>query len=197
MKRDLTYIIGKMKEICPMPVELELRIRQTAKQRHVSRNTVLLDPGETCDHLYYIEQGILCCHEIADKEKYCTWLMREGDIATSVDSFNNRQKSKERIEAVEDCILHTITYEDLEAICMDFPDFRVIRQKLTEKYYNQAMLLDAQRKREPEDFYRFLAEHDHFSEFVLRVPITVLASFMGIHRSTYYAKKLGQIPTKK
>src|SRR5579872_2868333 len=103
MALPLDYIINKMKEYCPVPADLELRIRATAKPRHVPRNTVLLRPGEICDHLYYIEQGILSCHEVEGKEKYCTWLMREGDIATSVYSFNNRLESKERIVAVEDC----------------------------------------------------------------------------------------------
>lgn len=180
-----------------MPDQLVIRIMSTAKQIFVPRNTVLLKPGEICDHLYYIEQGLLCSHEIEGKNRYCTWLMLEGDIATSVNSFNFRELSKERIESLEDCILHTITYNDLEAICQEFPDFRIIRQHLTDKYYNQAMQMDVQRKRPPEQFYSFLDEHKHFTQLVARVPAVVLASFMGIHRTTLHEIKKAHQKGKK
>lgn len=184
-----------MEKIRPVPAELKARLFETATLRYVPRNTVLLKPGEVCQHLYYIEQGILCCHEIEGKNKYCTWLMLEGDIATSVESFNNQLESIERITALEDCILHTITNVELEKICTEFPEFRIIRQSLTDKYHAQSRQLDVQRKRPPEQFFRYLAKH--FPGYVTRVPTTVLASFMGIHRTTLHDIKNADYKKKK
>jgi CRP-like cAMP-binding protein len=110
--------------------------------------------------------------------------MYEGDIATSVDSFNNRVPSKETIRAVTDCILWTITWQENEDLTEKFPEYGFIRQKLTDHYHLQSRQIDSQRQRLPEQFYTFLLQT--FPEIV-RVPNKTVASFMAITEPTLYA----------
>jgi CRP-like cAMP-binding protein len=159
-------------------------VYETTKRCEIRRKKKLLVPGEVCDQLYYIEKGILACFEEEKEKNYCTWLMMEGDIATSVTSFNNQVPSSETIIAVEDCILYSLSKQELEAICDRYVQFRIIRQRLTDKYHIQSRTLDAQRKRTPEHFYDYLQKN--YSEMVSRVPIKILASFMGITEPTLY-----------
>jgi CRP-like cAMP-binding protein len=177
--------IDRMNSIHPMSDALKLAIYKTAKRKKAQAKEVLLKPGEICNHLYFIEEGILSCFEIEDKKKYCTWLMFEGDIATSVDSFNNRVTSTEMIVAVTDCNLWTISWQDNEDLTAEFPEYGFIRQKLTDHYHIQSRQLDAQRRRKPEQFYAFLLRT--FPDIV-RVPKITVASFMGITEQTLYAK---------
>ena len=185
MALPLSTLIERMNSIHPMSDRLKLALFKTAKRRTVRAKEILLKPGETCDQLYYIEEGILSCFEIDGKKKYCTWLMFQGDIATSVDPFNNRVPSTEMIVAVTDCILWTISWQDNEDLTTEFPEYGFIRQKLTDHYHIQSRQIDAQRRRKPEQFYAFLLRT--FPDIV-RVPKTTVASFMGITEQTLYDK---------
>jgi CRP-like cAMP-binding protein len=167
-----------------MPPELSRMVYEKIRRIEVPRRTKLLVPGDICGYLYYIEKGILACYEEEKGKSYCTWLMMEEDIATSVNSFNNQVPAAETIMAVEDCILWILSKEDLEALCDRFVEFRIIRQRLTDKYHIQSRTLDAQRKRTPESFYTHLEKH--YPEIVCRVPNKTLASFMGVTEPTLY-----------
>lgn len=180
-------IIDLLEGVHPMPDALKILLYETAERREAPRKTRLLSPGETCNYLYYIQHGILACFDQEEDKSYCTWLMTEKHIATSVDSFNNQVPSTEWIETVEDCVLWTLSKQQLEELCDRFLEFRIIRQLLTDKYHTQSRTWDAQRKRTPEHFYDYLAAE--YPEIVRRVPNHILASFMGIVESTLYKIK--------
>ena len=180
-------IIDLLDAVHPMPPDLKILLYETAIRREVPRKTCLLSPGDTCGQLYYIQRGMLACFDRDEDKEYCTWLMMEKDIATSVNSFNNQVPSTERIESVEDCVLWTLSKQELEDISDRFLEFRIIRQRLTDKYHIQSRTLDAQRKRTPEHFYDYLAEH--YPGIIRRTPNHILASYIGVVESTLYKIK--------
>ena len=183
----MNEIIALLESVHPMSRALKLLLYETARRSEAPRKTRLLSPGETCQHLYYIEKGMLACFDQDASSSYCTWLMTEKDIATSVVSFNNQVPSTEWIETVEDCVLWTISKQELEMLSERHLAFRIIRQRLTDKYHIQSRTLDAQRKRPPEHFYDYLAQE--FPEIIRRTPNHILASFMGVVESTLYKIK--------
>ena len=183
MALPLPNQIDRMNSIHHMPDTLKLALFKTAKRKKVLAKEILLKPGDICNHLYFIEEGILSCFEIDGEESYCTWLMYEGDIATSVDSFNNQVPATETIQAVTDCVIWTITYQDNEDLTAGFPEYGIIRQRLTDYYHLQSRQIDSQRRRKPEQFYAFLLQS--FPDIVC-VPNKTLASFMGISEPTLY-----------
>ena len=88
------------------------------------------------------------------------------------------------IIALSDCILWALSKEDLEHLTEKYPEFRNIRQKLTDLYHIQSRVMDIKRKRPSEEFYAFLLSA--CPEIVKEAPATHLASFMGISRSRLY-----------
>jgi len=61
--------------------------------------------------------------------------MKEGDVIVSVESFFSQKQSYESIQALEDCILYYITYDELQFVYNHFPEFNFIGRVLVEKYY--------------------------------------------------------------
>lgn len=180
-------IIDLLESVHPMSGSLKLLVREKAQRIAVPRGTILLSPGKVCDHLYYIEKGMLACYDEEGDKRYYTWLMVEKDIATSVESFNDQVPSAESIVAIEDCILWTLSWQHLEELSGRSKIFSRIRQRLTDKYHIQSRTLDAKRKRPPEQFYDYLSLK--YPEIVRRVPNHILASYMGIVESTLYKIK--------
>lgn len=180
-------IIHLLESVHAMPRALKLLLYETARRTDAPKRTRLLAPGEICRHLYFIEKGMLACFDQEGDKSYCTWLMTENDIATSVNSFNSQVPSTESIETVEDCVLWTISKHELEMLSGRHVEFRIIRQHLTDKYHMQSRTLDAQRKRPPEHFYDYLAQQ--FPEIIRRTPNHILASYIGVVESTLYKIK--------
>ena len=187
MTLPLKHIIQVMNDLCPMPAVLESLLFKITERMEVPRNHVLIKPGQVCDHLYYIEKGILSCYEKEKGKKIYTWLMQQGDIATSVGSFNFRVPSKDTIVSITDCILHILPWKPLKELSRAYPEFGDIRQQLTDKYHLQSRDVDAQRRREPEQFYQYLKSI--YGANLDLIPDKVLASYMGISVATLYRHK--------
>lgn len=173
-----------MNRICEMPERFQLQMMHSIERLELPKNQVLLQRGQICDYLYYIEQGILSCHELIDKKEYCSWLMFPGDIATAVESFRNRTPSNDLIYTPSGCVLHLLSWKNTIDFTREEPSFSAIRQDFTDYYHWQAREMDTQRKRPPEDFYRHLrALHGDLLDLL---PRKLLASFMGISEQSLY-----------
>ena len=173
-----------MNDICPMPGKFQLLLHQSIVRLEVPKNKVLLRPGQLCDHYYYIEKGILSCHEQEDDKEYCNWLMFPGNIATAVESFNKRVPSRETIRAATGCILHLLSWKHVQEFTDKQRAFARIRQVITDDYHLQAREMDNRRKRPPEEFYEYLKEL--YGENFPLIPRKLLAAHMGISEATLY-----------
>lgn len=167
-----------------MPDKFQLQLMHSIVRLELPKNQVLHERGQVCDHLYYIEQGILSCHELIDEKEYCSWLMFPGDIATAVESFRSRTPSRDTIRTVTRCVLHLLSWKHTIDFTREEPSFGAIRQDLTDYYHWQAREMDTQRKRPPEDFYKHLKELH--GELLDHLPRKLLASFMGISEQSLY-----------
>jgi len=61
--------------------------------------------------------------------------MGEGEFIISVYSFFSRKPSFENIEVLEDCVLQSINWDQLQFIYKDFPEFNLTGRIVTEQYY--------------------------------------------------------------
>jgi len=181
-------IIRNINAIYPLPVELELLLRKTIRRDVVRKKQKLLRKGQICTRLYFIEQGLLRLFVKHEDKDYCSWFMLEGDIATSVTSFFTRSPSLETIEALEDCVLWSVAWQELQDFYEGFPGFRKVGQHYTEKYYCQDDMLKINLlTMSPAEFYNYLRET--FPKVVKRVPNKYLASSMGVTVQTLMAIK--------
>jgi CRP-like cAMP-binding protein len=180
----MEFPLSQLGKIHPLTDEFIHDLGVRMRRLEPVKNNTLLLKGDICRDLYLIEKGMLACYETDGKKKYYSWIMIGGDFVTAVDSFNNQVISSETIVAFTASILWAITKEDFDYLTRTYEEFRYIRQILTDKYHVQSRLMDARRKRPPEQFLEYL--RDHYPEIVKEAPITALASLMGITRTTLY-----------
>jgi CRP-like cAMP-binding protein len=180
----MEYPLSQLRRYHPLSAAFVHDLQTRIRRLEPARNNTLLLKGDICRDLYLIEKGMLACYDIEGGKRYCTWLMIKGDFVTAVDSFNNQVVSTETIVAVKACVLWAITKTDLDELTERYPEFQIIRQKLTDKYHIQSRIMDAKRKRPPEQFYDYLLSN--YPELVRNAPATALASLMGITRTTFY-----------
>lgn len=179
MEELLTFL----NSIHPLNIETKDYLIENLKWLEVPKKNFILKQGHICFNIYFINKGLLRCFYTLEDKEICSWFMREGDVIISVESFFNQSESKENIQALEDCLLFYISYDELQYAYQNFPDFNSIGRILTEKYYQLCeQRLYSLRMQRAHEKYLFLV--NHFPQIIQRVPLKFIASYLGITEET-------------
>lgn len=147
------------------------------------RKSEWVSAGSVCQKVLFLQKGLLYSSYEEDKYTVTTWFMKENDFVISVESFLQQKPSKETITALEDCEGLALSYSALRKLMEQHPCFLQLYARLMEHYY----ILSEQRafnlrKREAADRYGFLLSHH--PEIIRRVPLTLIASYLGVNLET-------------
>ncbi|OJZ00091.1 Crp/Fnr family transcriptional regulator [Sphingobacterium sp. 40-24] len=183
--QSATDLIVKLFEsIHPLSDDLKQLIETHSYVIDVKAGVRLIDIGQVQKQIYFILQGGVHSYYIDPAgNKISSWLLYEGELAIAVYSFFSQKPSFEAIETLEPCSLLVLSYEKLNELYHQFPEFNFIGRVLTERYYikseekaNELRMLPAV------DRYRNLVER--YPEILKRTPLGIVASYLGITRST-------------
>jgi CRP-like cAMP-binding protein len=179
MKELLEYL----QSIHPLSPDLQEHLSQILQLKVVQKKEYLLKPGQVCNKIYFIEKGMARCFYMKYDKEISSWFMKEGDVIISVESFFSQKPSYECIQAIEDCVLHSMRQDELQYIFRHFPEFNYIARVLTEKYYTLSeQRLYSLRMERAFERYNYLI--NYHPELVKRVPSTFIASYLGITLET-------------
>lgn len=147
--------------------------------KDVVKGEILAHAGGRCEYMYLVLKGILRGYIIDNKREVTTWITAEHELVTSIRSFVMQKPTRENIAAIEDSRLICLHYDDLQYMYDNFLDFNVMGRKVAELYYvhaeDRAFLC---RLGKAVDRYNyFMLTNSHLMN---RVPLTYVASFLGI-----------------
>lgn len=176
-------LLENLNLIYPISTSLHEHLLNRLKLVILPKKTFLLKEGRICKNIWFINKGLARCFYVKEEKEVSSWFMKEGDVIISVESFFKQQPSYENIQALEDCELFSISYEELHAIYHEFPEFNFIGRVLTEKYYTLSeQRLFSLRMQRASERYAYLMTH--YPEIIQRVPSTFIASYLGITLET-------------
>lgn len=172
----LFYLLNS---IYPLSEPLKQYLALNLETTEVRRKDILLKAGHVCRNIYFIESGLLRCYYMQGEHEVCSWFMKEGDVIASVESFFDQKESYEFIQALEDSTLHYISFQKLEYIYRNFPEFNYVGRELVQKYYklSEQRLYSLRMQRGLE---RFEYLKQNYPELIQRVEQKHLASYLGI-----------------
>jgi CRP-like cAMP-binding protein len=163
-------------------------LRKTIKKRSLKCGKNLLEPGQVCKNLYFIKKGLLKCYYMVGEKEVSDWFFGEKETVVSIDSFYDQVASKDFIQALEDCELYYISYNELQYLYRTYIEFNVIGRILTNKYlrlwHQQAKNI---RMLTAKERYSFLLQNQ--PELVSRVPVKDLASYLDMDKGTLSRKR--------
>lgn len=164
------------------PEAREYATRKSISQR-VKKGDFLVRTGDVCNYVYFVQKGILRSFVQDGKKEITTWITAENELATSITSFHTQQKSFENIQAIEDCELTGLHYNDLQHLYHHFAEVNTAGRMLLEKYYRDAeeRAYIARLSEATSKYQRFIAT----KSFMLnRVPLKFIASYLGMTLET-------------
>jgi CRP-like cAMP-binding protein len=175
--------ISFLGQVHPLSDTVVERLRLTLKREEYKKKSFLLEEGQMSNRVYFIEKGLVRVYYLKDGIELCSGLLAEGGVVISVASFFNRMRSNEYIQALEDISVYYITFEELETLYREVPEFNVVGRKLITAYYvmSEERNFMLRRHSAPEKIAYF---QQHFGHLLARVPRKDIASYLGVTLET-------------
>ena len=114
---------------------LQDRIKTYLIEEDYGRKSTLLKAGQVSQRIYFIKHGFVRAYYYKGEGEFTSWFMTTGDIIVSVYSFFSRKPSFENIEVLEDSTLQSISWDQLQILYKEFPEFNQTGRLITEHYY--------------------------------------------------------------
>ncbi|WP_276373152.1 Crp/Fnr family transcriptional regulator [Chryseolinea sp. H1M3-3] len=152
-------------------------------KKELRKNQFLLKAGDVCHALFYIDKGYCKSYYEVDGIIKNTGFFFENEIATNINSFGSGQKSAYSI----------IACEPLTAICFDKEKlFQASKQTPEiETLGRNCIRLYASKQEEFSNLFKLYSPQERLEyieskhpQILQRVPLTQLASFLGVARET-------------
>lgn len=143
----------------------------------------LLKPGRIARKVYFLLEGSIRTYYETSTKEITTWFYLDQYLVSAWGSFITQKPSIEYIEAMSECILIEIGYDDWQALYRKFPEFdrfgRLIAEEqlvVFEEISKGFMFMTAKQK------YNLLLEY--FPGITQKVNLGHIASFLGITQET-------------
>ena len=147
--------------------------------RSIKKKTNLLPTGSVAKEVYFIISGCMRLFYEKDGEDISAYFFTEGTFAGAYDSFTSRQPSRHSIEALEDCEVLAISYQDSQDLFIESPKMNeFVRKILEERFITLHQLYTSLILDTPEERYRNLLRDR--PELLNRIPQHQIATFLGI-----------------
>lgn len=169
-------VLGK---IHPLSKPFRQYLSDHLKMQTLAPKEYLLKAGSISCHLYFVETGLVRCYYLEEDQEVCSKFLKENDIIVSASSFFLQKESKEYIQAIEQSVVYSLSYDELQYIYRYYIESNIISRVLSTKSY----LLSEQRSffvrmKKAADRYNTMMEY--YPGLVNRVPLKYLSSYLGI-----------------
>ncbi|TGE24992.1 Crp/Fnr family transcriptional regulator [Hymenobacter aquaticus] len=167
----------------PLSAGLTAALVAGTRREELPAHHLLLQPGQVARRVYFLETGLVRGYTLLHGREISSWFMPAGDFVISILSFFTQQPSDEYLELLEPAVVHSITYDQLQRLYHDFPEFNFIGRRILEKYY----VLSEQRarnlrSRSAAERYELLLRD--FPTVFQRVALHHIASHLGMAPET-------------
>jgi CRP-like cAMP-binding protein len=147
------------------------------------KGKLILKAGTVCAHVYFIRKGAIRGFVKEEGKDITTWITAENEMVTSITSFDLQVPALENIQAIENCELFAMTFDNLQQLYIELPEFNIVTRKLLERYYRdaEARAFICRITKAESKYTHFLRIHSHLAN---RIPLKYIASYLGIAEET-------------
>lgn len=167
-------------------------IRSKSVVRKVRKRQVLMYEGEVCQYKIFVLRGLLRTYNTAiDGSEYVMKFTAEQGWITDPDSYFNQTPSDLTIDAVEPSDVVLWTRDDFETLRAAIPELNTLSEQLVTRSIGDTqkrILMNISASTE-EKYQHFI---DTYPDIFRRVPLHMVASYLGVSRETLTRIRQGQ-----
>ncbi len=183
MKEKHLSIISFLQNFSDLPIDVIDAIEKVTEKTELPKRHILLKKGKICNHLYFLEKGLVRNYFEEDDKELTNDITVDGAFVTSFSSFITQAPSVETIELLEDSILYAIHYDDLQHLYKMYPIMEHIGRLIAEYHYN-SLAMKSYRLKFSNSAERYENLFKTKIEIIKRTPIGIIASYLGMSIET-------------
>ncbi len=179
----MNYLDTIQQYINNLPHEVHQALNGASVIRHYKKGDLLLKQGEVCQRSFHLHSGIARKYYLNDGKEITTEIYFKNDLALSFESYVLQTPGHEYIEALSDLDASIMPFQAFRALRKKFPALMELDVMLSEYYaiwleqrLFQFYTLDAT--------LRYKAMLEKSPQLVQFIPLTILASYLGISLET-------------
>jgi CRP-like cAMP-binding protein len=179
MQNLLKYI----RSLTPFSDESWMMLQPALSERHYKKKELMLQEGEICSSLFYIDKGFCKSYYEIEGVIKNTGFFFENEIATNISSFGSGQQSEFNIIACEE--IHAVIFDKVKLFEL------AAKTPEIEKLGRHCIRQFAFRQEEFSNLFKLYTAQERleyieakYPEMLQRISLTQLSSFLGVARET-------------
>jgi len=165
------------------PTQIDL-IRSKAVFREIKKDEYFQEAGKIPREIIFLTDGVMrICYYNNTGDEITKYFVDENHFLADINSYNQGIPSTEYIQAVTDCSYYVLSRGAMKELSMTIIDWDNIVAKITAKgladKVNRISPMMAEDAKE-----RYLSFLEKFPSLANRVPLSYLASYLGITQSS-------------
>ena len=119
----MTELINFIKHYQDLDFNTEKAILENFTLEKVEKNEFVAERGKICSKIAYIKSGLVRRYYVDEEKETTIWLYHDNHWISSLASYFLQKPSLEYLQACEDTILYTLTFENEQKL-LEFPQFK-------------------------------------------------------------------------
>lgn len=159
-------------------------IKSKAVPKEIKRDVYYQEAGKIPREVIFLTEGIFrICYYNNKGEDITKYFIDENNFVVDINSYNQGIPSAEYIQAITDCKYIALSKEAMNELSMTIIEWDKIIAKITAKGLAEKVnkISTMMTEDATERYLKFLA---NFSTLANRIPLSYLASYMGITQSS-------------
>jgi CRP-like cAMP-binding protein len=169
--------------ISPLSAESSHAFMDAWKYWKTPKDFYLLKENSVSDYIYFIKKGVARIYYYKNGKEITEWLALDEQFFLSITSFFQRTPSYLIIQTIEPSEVYGIHHDDFMSLADKYHDVeRLLRKMVTRSLILSQVRMDSIQFESAQQRYEKLLERS--PQIVQRVPLTYIASFLGITLET-------------
>jgi len=155
-------------------------ISERLTKRFVKKKRALINEGDVCRYLFFIEKGALRSYSTDNNGiEHVMQLAIEDHWIADLSSFITQTPGTLNVEAIEDSEVWLLPFPAIEQLCEKIPQLEIYFRKLYQRAYvhMQQRYNSVQSKQAKERYELLIRNHP---KVAARIPLIHIASYLGI-----------------
>jgi CRP-like cAMP-binding protein len=160
------------------------QVKEVTVVKKLRKRQYLLQEGDISHYNSFIAKGCLRLYRVGkDGTEHILKFGIENWWISDYESYNTGLPSKSNIDALEDSELLLIKKEDFDFLCKAIPNFQNFKERLESRSFDvsQNRILSNISETAEEKYENFIKSCPEINR---RVPLHMIASFLGVSRET-------------
>src|ERR1700733_3074823 len=183
MIMETKSLLTTLNNVSILSVGLKERIETFLVEENFKRKSILLKAGQVAQRIYFIRKGFVRAFYYRESKQLTSWFMGEGEIIVSVFSFFSRKPSFESIEVLEDSVVQSINWDQLQSLYREYPEFNLTGRLITEQYYirSEERTINLQTLSARQRYEKLLSDYPGILQ---KASLGQIASYLSIKQET-------------